>query len=83
MSEMQKKTQLARGYGYEHKKLRRMLRDSVARGLALCAYCGDPIEPWEPWDLGHADDRRFWNGPEHVRCNRKSSTRRLRHSREW
>ena len=45
---------------------------------------GGFIEPGEPWDLGHDDnDLRFYNGPEHRKCNRATAKHRLRHSRVW
>jgi hypothetical protein len=40
------------------------------------------IDPGEPWDLDHSDDRRTYLGPSHARCNRATSKPRPR-SREW
>jgi hypothetical protein len=55
----------------------------VASGRAWCARCGEPIEPEEPWDLGHDDyDRMRYVGPEHARCNRAAANE-LRTSRDW
>jgi hypothetical protein len=56
----------------------------VAAGLAVCARCGEPIRPDEPWDLGHADDGgpHAYSGPEHARCNRATNTGR-KVSRIW
>ena len=72
-----------REYGREHRQIRRALEPSVVAGLAACSRCGEPIEPGEPWDLGHDDfDRRFYSGPEHARCNR-GAPHRNRTSREW
>jgi len=61
-----------RGYGYDHQKLRAALVPSVLSGQVACARCGKRIEPGEPWDLGHSDDRTRYTGPEHRRCNRSA-----------
>lgn len=52
-------------YGTQHKQLRADLADYVAAGLATCWRCGQPINPGEPWDLGHDDNRTMTMGPEH------------------
>lgn len=66
-----------RGYGREHWKLRARFKEVVEAGGALCARCGLPISPFEPWDLGHVDGfRDRWSGPEHRRCNRATATHR-------
>jgi hypothetical protein len=63
----------SRGYGVAHQRLRRRFALQVAAGGVSCARCGLLIEPGEPWDLGHDDDdRRFYSGPEHRRCNRSA-----------
>jgi hypothetical protein len=73
----------ARGYGAEHRLLRKRLQALVATGEVACARCARLIFPGEPWDLGHDDyDRTVYAGPEHRRCNRATSKRR-RHSRRW
>ena len=72
-----------RGYGGQHQKTKQALAPLVASGRAVCARCGEPIAPGEPWDLGHDDyDRRFYTGPEHQACNRRAPNR-LRTSRAW
>lgn len=70
-------TAAQRGYDYAHQKRRRRAARNVAMGRAVCWRCGMPIDPNEPWDLGHDDkDRSITRGPEHLRCNRATSSRR-------
>lgn len=66
-----------------HVAMRRALRPVVRAGLAVCVRCHEPIEPGEPWDLGH-DDRNphLHSGPEHRWCNRGAPNRN-KTSREW
>lgn len=76
-----------RGYGTRHQQLRAGWARKVEAGYADCARCGRPIEPGEPWDLGHSDiDRSEYTGPEHRACNRAtagcSHARRV-YSRVW
>lgn len=69
----------ARGYGAAHQRERARWRPTVEAGNATCWRCGDPIDPAEPWDLGHDDDDRDaeYRGPEHAgRCNRAEAARR-------
>lgn len=81
-------TTAERGYGTEHRNLRKHYARFVAGGQAFCARCLEPIHPYEAWDLGHDDfDRRVYTGPEHRRCNRatmkhRADRRRVR-SRVW
>jgi hypothetical protein len=74
-------------YGADHRRLRRQIDATVKKGFARCARCGELIDPNEPWDLGHNDnDPTSYNGPEHRRCNRQTSTHRIqpsRTSRSW
>jgi hypothetical protein len=72
----------ARGYGHVHQKMRLRYAELDAAGLAVCARCGLAIDPMEPWDLDHRDDRHGWLGPSHRRCNRATSKPRPR-TREW
>ena len=74
---------VAKGYGTKHQNLRRALAPVVDAGGALCSRCGKPIEPGEPWDLDHSDDRAGYLGPSHRACNRNTSSRRQPHSRVW
>lgn len=59
-----------RGYTGPHRKLRAEWAPVVATGTVPCTRCGARIEPGQPWDLGHTDDRTTWTGPEHASCNR-------------
>jgi len=69
-------TPAQRGYGPAHRLERERLAVLVAAGGVACARCGKPIEPDEPWDLGHTDDRTAWTGPEHASCNRAAAARK-------
>lgn len=73
-----------RGYGSRHRDLRKRWARVVAAGNVACSRCGQPIDPLEPWDLDHADDRRGYLGPSHRACNRDAASLRAnRHSRAW
>jgi hypothetical protein len=92
-------TTTQRGYGTPHQRRRRQVAQHVASGHAVCARCGQPIKPGEPWDLGHRDGsgKMVYSGPEHARCNRATATHKrqqrdtdplhdhhgLRWSRNW
>lgn len=61
-------------YGSKHQQVRKQVERSVVAGLAVCARCGGPIFPDEPWDLDHADgDGDGYLGPSHARCNRATA----------
>lgn len=69
-------TPTERGYGPEHRALRKQWESKVAAGGVRCWRCGGLINAGTPWDLGHADeDRSVYRGPEHVRCNRATASR--------
>ena len=71
-----KGTDRERGYGYEHKKLRKQIAPQVNAGTVKCWRCGLLIKRGEPWDLGHHDDDRSrYAGPEHAACNRATAGR--------
>lgn len=81
-------TTTERGYGWAHQRIRAATERLVRSGNAICARCGLPIGPTEPWDLGHSDyNRTVYSGPEHRRCNRATSGRhranQLKWSRRW
>lgn len=70
----------ARGYGADHRALRASWQQRMDSGEAVgCWRCLTPIDPHEPWDLGH-DDRSnstsTYRGPEHRACNRDTASRR-------
>ena len=68
---------VARGYGQTHRAERKRWARDVERGVVCCARCGRPIIPGTPWVFGHDDhDRTIHTGPEHVRCNRRTSAHR-------
>jgi len=63
-------------YDRQHNLRRARYAQLVLAGGVLCARCGDPIAPDDPWDLGHVDgDPHRYSGPEHRRCNRATSSR--------
>ena len=72
----------ARGYGAEHKRLRKRWQLEVDAGLVACARCGRWIAPGSLWDLGHVDGSRTeYAGPEHRRCNRATQLHGVKRKR--
>jgi hypothetical protein len=66
-------------YGTRHQRLRKQYARVVATGTAVCARCGEVIEPDTAWDLGHSDfDSTVYAGPEHAWCNRSAGGKRNR-----
>jgi len=83
-------TTTQRGYDNNHKKLRADIQKRMDAGeIFYCWRDGKPIQPGEPWHLGHDDnDRTKYNGPEHQACNtgaphRKSHINPCDTSRNW
>jgi hypothetical protein len=73
-----------RGYDSAHEAERAKWAVKVEAGGVECARAavGECVEdsplidPDQPWDLGHTEDRKGWTGPEHVKCNRSAGGRR-------
>lgn len=64
----------ARGYGYEHQRLRAVLsREAIG---TACHLCGEVMEAGEPLALDHSTDRRGYRGMVHARCNAQDGARR-------
>ncbi len=59
----------ARGYGHEHRALRKQFERYVEAGQVYCARCRELIKPGSQWALDHSDDRTGYLGPSHKRCN--------------
>ena len=81
---------VARGYGPKHKKARAAMKLWVDTGLASCTRCGRYIDPHEPWDADHTEDRTDYRGPAHRTCNRRAGgikgnlrSRKLVTARRW
>lgn len=70
-------TRQQRGYGYDHDRLRAQYQRRMDEGETFtCWRCPRPIDPTS-WDLGHDDhDRSVTRGPECIKCNRSTSSRR-------
>lgn len=87
----------ARGYGHQHQQERARWTPLVQAGGVMCSRqgpkcIGQPIQPGQPFDLGHTDDRTSYTGPECLPCNRGAggasgaavlNARRAMTIREW
>lgn len=82
-------TTTERGYDAKHKRIRANIQKRMnASEQFYCWRCTKPINPGEPWDLGHDDnDRTRYMGPEHAGCNRATTTHKAGNivdtSRQW
>lgn len=65
----------ARGYGARHRSERELWAPLVASGAVRCARCRERINPGDPWDYDHRDDRSGYLGPSHASCNRATAGR--------
>lgn len=70
-------TSTERGYDASHQRLRAWWQRKLDKGETIkCWRCDDPINP-TAWHLGHDDhDRTVYRGPECVRCNTATASRR-------
>lgn len=69
-------SRIERGYDADHTRARRAWVPVVQAGGVRCRRCREPIDPDEPWDLGHPDaDCPKPRAPEHRRCNRATAGR--------
>lgn len=70
-------TPFERGYDWRHKRERARWQVRIDAGQTVrCWRCTTPITG-HSWDLGHDDhDRSVTRGPECIKCNRSTATRR-------
>jgi hypothetical protein len=66
-----KRTTSQRDYGSAHRAERTDWQRLIDKGGIDCRRCGKPIQPGEPFDLGHPAPK----APEHVACNRSTMGR--------
>jgi hypothetical protein len=71
----------ARGYGWEHQKIRRQWAKIIeAEGTdchaLVCVMPTREIGPGDAWHLGHTADRGGYTGPEHPKCNTRDGAKR-------
>jgi len=70
-------TRTQRGYNYQHDKLRAQYARDIQHGRTLhCHRCGEPIVNTDDLHLGHSDDRKRHEGPEHKLCNLREAGRK-------
>lgn len=62
----------------EYRKERKRWRIIVDQQGALCVRCHRPINPGDPFDTDHSDDRTRIVGPSHPHCNRGAGGRKAR-----
>lgn len=79
----------------QHRRWRQMRARWATRLPVTCPRCGQPIYPWQAWDLGHHVDRADRPDlalletnarPEHATCNRRAGAARTntrRHTFGW
>lgn len=73
--EQRRGSRQARGYDRAYELNRKQWEPKVASGKVNCWSCRERISPLDPWDNGHCDDdRSVIHGPQHVACNRDTST---------
>jgi hypothetical protein len=71
-----------RGYGKEHRAVRKQWAVIVEAGQANCCLCGHWIEPGSRWDLDHTPDRSGYRGAAHHTCNRRDGASRGNRTRQ-
>lgn len=67
-------------YRHQHQRERAAWAPLVATGTITCTGqqgCGKPIQPDQPWDLGHTIDAALGGTnapkiPQHATCNRRA-----------
>lgn len=69
-----RKNSTARGYDYNHERLRRALLPSAFG--RTCHLCGETMLRGQSLDLDHTQDRTGYRGMTHASCNRKDGARR-------
>jgi hypothetical protein len=73
----EKPSTVEKGYGAEHRRLRKQWEVRVAAGGVRCSRCNEPILPGEPFDLDHDQDRSGYLGASHEWCNAATSSHRV------